>query len=154
MKYNLNFTILRYGSIYSELNFYNNYIYQLIKKALETKKIIHEGDGTELREYIHASDAAKRSVDIIESSTHSNKCYILTGVDQIERKVLFEMIKEISREKIDVIYKKNILKNHYRYSPYSYQPMNAKKFISNPQIDLGQGILNCIHNIKTEKNEL
>ena len=49
-KFNLNFTIIRYGSLYSEQNHHNNYIYNLIKEALITKTIDHKGVGQEIRE--------------------------------------------------------------------------------------------------------
>jgi UDP-glucose 4-epimerase len=65
-KFGLKFTIIRYGSVYGDRDFYNNYIYNLLKKAYETEKIEHSGDGEEIRDYIHVEDVAKLSVDIIE----------------------------------------------------------------------------------------
>ena len=35
-------------------------------------------------------------------------------------------------------------------SPYSFNPKMAKKLVSNPHIDLGQGILNLIEEIHSE----
>ena len=66
-KYGLPFTILRYGSVYSEKSYDNNYIYNLVYSAVSSGEINHNGDGNELREYIHAADASKLSVDVIES---------------------------------------------------------------------------------------
>lgn len=57
-KYNLPFIILRYGSVYSEKSYDNNYIYNLVKQAVLNKKIDHKGDGKEIREYIHAASSA------------------------------------------------------------------------------------------------
>ena len=34
--------------------------------------------------------------------------------------------------------------NHYKFTPYSFQPSISKKLVPNPQIDLGQGILETI----------
>ena len=68
-KHNLNFIIIRYGSVYSEHDFSNNYIYNLIKDAIENGEIIHNGDGEEFREYIHANDAAELSVDLVENNS-------------------------------------------------------------------------------------
>ena len=43
-------------------------------------------------------------------------------------------------------------KTHFKMSPYSFNPKMAKKLISNPHIDFGQGILNLIEEIhKKEK---
>jgi UDP-glucose 4-epimerase len=57
-KFNLDFTILRYGSVYAEKDYDNNYIYNVIKEAVLENQINHKGDGNEIREYIHAADAA------------------------------------------------------------------------------------------------
>src|SRR5690606_11041901 len=47
-RYGLDFTIIRYGSVYSERPFYNNYIYNLVKRAVLEKRIVHPGDGEEV----------------------------------------------------------------------------------------------------------
>lgn len=145
--HNLNYTILRYGSVYSELKNNNNYIFELIQKAIENLEIHHNGDGNEIREYIHAQDAAARSADVIENSKFLNQTFILTGIEQIKRIHLFEMIKEISDLPIKINLNKKRNKTHYYKTPYSFQPSTAKKIISNPQIDLGQGLLNCIKEV-------
>lgn len=147
-KFGLEFTILRYGSVYGEKNFYNNYIYNLIKKALETGKIIHNGDGEEVREYIHAADIAKLSAQVIEDEKFANEHLILTGIERIHRKELFDMINEILGDKLEIILNKNGYKNHYKTTPYSFHPTRSKKLVANPYIDLGQGILECIKNIE------
>ena len=84
-KHNLTFVILRYGSVYSERDYDNNYIYNLVKKAVIEGKINHKGDGHEIREYIHAADAAKLSVDVIETSAYDNIHAILTGTERMQR---------------------------------------------------------------------
>src|SRR5690606_10394387 len=103
-RHKLEFTILRYGSVYSEKDYDNNYIYNLIKDAIKKNKIVHNGDGNEIREYIHAGDAAKLSVDVIESNDFNNLHVILTGTERMKRIELFEMINEILNDKIDIEY--------------------------------------------------
>jgi len=146
-KYKLPFTILRYGSIYSEQNFENNYIFNLVKKAIETGAINHEGDGNEIREYIHAADAAKLSADVIEKNDFSGKHLILTGVERIKRVELFNMINEILGNKIKINLTNDGYKHHYKYTPYSFSPQESQKLTPNPYIDMGQGILNCIREV-------
>ena len=151
-KYDLNFTILRYGSVYSERNYDNNYIYNLIKKAVIENVIDHKGDGNEIREYIHAGDAAKLSVDVIESDKFNNVHVILTGTERIKRSELFNMINEILNNKIEIKYS-NIYNNHYKFTPYSFEPSLSRKLTANPHIDMGQGILECIRSVyKNERN--
>jgi UDP-glucose 4-epimerase len=147
-RYGLKYSIIRYGSVYSELEFDNNYIFNLIRKAILTNKIEHDGDGEEVREYIHASDASVLSVNIIEDDKYENEHLILTGFERMKRSELFEMIKEILNTDLEIILKKNGYKHHYKLSPYSFHPLASKKLISNPFIDMGQGILECIKEVK------
>ncbi len=151
-KHNLPFVILRFGSVYSERDYDNNYIYNLIKKAVLNKEINHHGDGNEIREYIHAADAAKLSVDVIESDTFLNLHVILTGTDRMKRIELFNMINEILNNEININCNDSGYQNHYKFTPYSFEPSVSKKLTSNPHIDMGQGILECIRAVyKNEK---
>lgn len=146
-RYNLNYTILRFGSVYSERDFENNYIYNLIHKAIKSGKINHSGDGNEIREYIHAADAAKLSVQILEKTEFEGKHLMLTGVERLKRVELFQMINEILGNKISVELANDGYKNHYRYTPYSFIPQESQRLTPNPYIDMGQGILNCIKEV-------
>ncbi|MGM0582634.1 MAG: NAD-dependent epimerase/dehydratase family protein [Bacteroidota bacterium] len=143
-KHNLSYTILRYGSVYSERSYENNYIYNLVEEAIKSGKIDHEGDGKEIREYIHAHDAAKLSVDVIETNKYENGQVVLTGVERMQRKELFLMIQEILNQELDITLKDNGYENHYKYTPYSFEPSVSKKLVANPHIDMGQGLLRCV----------
>ncbi len=149
--FDLDYTILRYGSVYCERNFSNNYIFELVKTAIETGKINHEGDGEEVREYIHAADAARLSVDVIEDVKFSKQHLILTGMEKMKRVELFNMIQEVLGEQLEIKLNKDGYHNHYRFTPYSFQATMSKKLVSNPFIDIGQGILECINEIKNQE---
>jgi UDP-glucose 4-epimerase len=146
-KFDLSFTILRYGSVYSERSYDNNYIYNLVKSAVLDNKIDHHGDGNEVREYIHAADASKLSVDIIESEDFKNLHVILTGTERMKRLDLFNMINEILNDKVDINCVNDSYQNHYKYTPYSFDPSVSKKLVANPHIDMGQGLLECIRSV-------
>ena len=150
-KHNLPFVILRYGSVYSEKSYDNNYIYNLVKEAVVNGRIDHKGDGEEIREYIHAADAAKLSVDVIETDVFNNIHVILTGTERMQRRELFNMIKEILNDKVEVNCFGNGYSNHYKFTPYSFEPSVSKKLIANPHIDMGQGLLECIRAVHNEK---
>lgn len=151
-KYNLPFIILRYGSVYSERPYENNYIYNLVKKAVLDKVIEHEGDGNEIREYIHAADAAKLSVDVIESDDYNNLHVILTGIEKMKRVELFNMINEILNGGLKISLNNQTSHDHYQYTPYSFEPSISKKLIANPHIDMGQGLLDCIRSVHHENH--
>jgi UDP-glucose 4-epimerase len=137
--------------VYSERPFHNNYIFNLVKKAVQEKKIVHPGDGEELREYIHAADAAKLSVQLLSDNNFVNEHVILTGVEPIKRKQLFQMIKEILGDDLEIVFEASGYNDHYKLTPYSFHPTISKKFVSNPFIDLGQGILECIRSVHSER---
>lgn len=150
-KFNLPFVILRYGSVYSEKPFSNNYVFNVVKSAVTTNRIVHGGDGEEIREYIHASDAAKLSVDVIESKEFNNLHVILTGTERMKRSELFNMINEIMNEKLEISYSNSGYHHHYKFTPYSFEPSVSKKLIANPHIDMGQGLLECIRAAHNQK---
>jgi UDP-glucose 4-epimerase len=143
-KYDFPFTILRYGSLYSDQDFENNYIFNLIKECISSGKIDHSGDGEEIREYIHAADAAKLSVDVVEKDEFRGKHIILTGVERLKRIELFGLINEIMGGEIEINLKNDGYSNHYKFTPYSFSPEESQRLLPNPYIDMGQGILNCI----------
>jgi len=151
-KFGLNFTIIRYGSVYGERDYENNYIYNLIKNAMTTGKIDHRGDGEEIREYIHAADVAKLACDVIKSDDYVNEHLILTGVERMHRKELFDMINEILESNIQINLNNDGYHNHYKTTPYSFHPSRSKKLVANPYIDLGQGILECMKDIEKNRN--
>lgn len=147
-KFGLPYTILRYGSIYGERNYHNNYIYKLVENAMLTGEINHSGDGEEIREYIHAADVAKLALQVIENDEFINEHIILTGVERMHRKELFEMINEMLGNKLNINLINDGYHNHYKTTPYSFHPTRSKKLIANPYIDMGQGILECMKDIE------
>ena len=62
------------------------------------------------------------------------------------------MIQEILGKKVELVLKNKTLKNHYKFTPYSFEPAISVKLFPNPQIDLGQGLLECIKNA-SKKNK-
>ncbi len=152
-RYGLKYTIIRYGSLYGERASHNNYIYNLLKDAIENGELRYKGDGEDIREYIHAADAAKLSVEILKDKQYENECLILTGMERMRRIDLLYMIKEIINKDIKIKQISNENFGHYRITPYSFHPTIAKKLVANPYIDMGQGLLECIKSI-IENEEL
>lgn len=149
--YGLNFTILRYGTPYGPRADERNSVYRVLRQAMQEGKIEYHGDGSEIREYIHAADAARLSVDIIDEA-YRNERVILTGHHPIRVSDFFVMVNEILGGNIRIQYstnnqKPNLLESHYRITPYSHSPKMAKKLVNHYYLDLGQGLLNCIEEI-------
>ncbi len=146
-RYDIPFTIIRYGSLYGERANESNGVYQMLREALTEGQINHQGNGEEFREYIHAIDAAILSVDVLDDESYSNKHTILTGVERMKQKDLLRMIQEVLNNNIKVNYSHEKKAGHYEVTPYSYHPNTARKLVSKSFIDLGQGLVSCIQHL-------
>lgn len=142
-QYNLNFTIIRYGSVYGERADESNRIYRLLREALLERRITFLGNGTEEREYIHGRDAARLSVDIL-APEYSNASVVLTGTERYRYKDLLELIREILGGDVEILLLDEEYKGHYKLTPYVFAPAVSKKLVSNPSVDFGQGLLECV----------
>ena len=139
----MNYTILRYGSLYGDRADSRNSLYRMIENAIKDNTIVYHGDGTETREYIHVKDAADLSIEALNEK-YNDQILMLTGAKSIKYGDLLEMINEMFQNKIEIIMHEKTSPTHYKMSPYSFNPKMAKKLVCNPHIDLGQGILNLI----------
>lgn len=144
--YGLDYTILRYGSVYGPRADTSNRVYRLLTQALTKGTLTFPGDGSEEREYIHCADAARLSVDILGDSGR-NETFILTGIERFSYAELLKLINEILGGSIDIQMLGGDYKGHYSLTPYHFQASLGKKLISNPCIDFGQGLLECIETL-------
>lgn len=152
-KYGLDFTILRYGSLYGPRSNEKNAVHNFLKQALENKKIIRQGNGSELRDYIHVYDAAQLSVKIL-SEEFKNQYVILSGHEKIRVRDLMLMIKEMLDNKIELEFREQeMLEHHYNITPFKFSPKLAKKIIDYSHVDLGQGVLDLLNILHTNKQE-
>ncbi|MBH11272.1 MAG: NAD-dependent epimerase [Candidatus Marinimicrobia bacterium] len=146
-QFDLNYTILRYGSIYGPRGNEFSSIRNMLLQALEKRKIVRRGDGEEIREFIHVKDAAQLSVDAL-GDKYKNKHLIITGNQQIKIKDLLIMIKEIFENKIEIEYNDDVELHHYEITPYSYRPSVAKKITPKSYYDMGQGLMDLIFDLE------
>ena len=152
-KYGLDFTILRYGTVYGPRADERNSMYRYLKQALMEGKITCYGTGEELREYVHVRDAAKLSVDIL-SEEFKNKHVIITGHHPVKFKDMLNTIKEMLGQKVEIEFRPPEKGGvHYSMTPYSFAPKIGQKLVSNLYTDFGQGLLGCLHEIQKEANE-
>ena len=144
--YNLPFTILRYGSLYGRRSDNKNTIHRFIHSALTEGVVRYQGTGDELREYIHAMDAANASVNILDEK-YENQHLVITGSQSSRVRDIMLMIAEMLENKVKLAYENLGLDAHYNITPYTFKPKLGKKLVVNPYIDMGQGLLDCIHEI-------
>ena len=149
-RYGLDFTILRYGSLYGPRAGVNNGIKRYLTQGLRDGKITHFGTGEEVREYIYIKDAARLTVDIL-SEDKANQHLIITGHHPMKVSDLLKMINEILDNKVSVEYAPSSGSDHYDFTPYSFKPQIGSKLVSNLYMDMGQGFLECLHDISNDK---
>ncbi|MGV3665386.1 MAG: NAD-dependent epimerase/dehydratase family protein [Leptospira bouyouniensis] len=151
--FNLDYTILRYGSLYGPRSDESNGLYRIVKSALETGKITYEGSADSLREYIHVEDAAKASA-VAMGDEFKNQSVVLTGQEPMRVIELLKMLAEILGRPDSVEFLEGDQVGHYVRTPYAYQPKLGRKYIPPMHVDLGQGLLQLIEEIKnTSKQE-
>lgn len=150
--YNLDFTILRFGSLYGNRANDFNYIYSAIKQAFTEGKIVRKGDGREIRDYVNVLDAARASVKIMDEE-YKNSYVMVTGVQTMKVADILLMIKEMLNNSIDIVYTNEKMEGHYEITPYSFKPRLAKKLILDYHYDLGQGILDCVYDTYKQLNQ-
>ncbi|MBL7058490.1 NAD-dependent epimerase/dehydratase family protein [Patescibacteria group bacterium] len=149
----LDYTLLRYGSLYGpraqEWNGLRKYVDQVVK----TGRLDYRGTGRERREYIHVVDAAILSVKVLDDA-HKNRAITVTGHQVLNSKTLINMIFEISNVEYNANFEdENIDHSHYETTPYRYTPKNAMKLVPLEFIDIGQGILDLVEQVSSEHNK-
>ncbi len=145
-QYGLDYTVLRYGTLYGSRSNLTNSVYRFIHQSLTEGKISYPGDGNEVREYINVLDAAQGSVEILDDE-FKNEYVIFTGHHPMRVNELFVMINEILKKDIKIDYIQPELDEHYRITPYTFIPKIGKKYVRKCYTDMGQGILICMQEI-------
>lgn len=148
-EFGLDYTILRYGSLYGRRADERNFIHRILLGALTKAKMSYGGTGDELREYIHVEDAARLSVEALRPE-HANTHLVLTGHHPLRVRDVMEMIREILQGKVRLEFSRDSFSGHYRITPYTYHPRVGKKLVSSVYTDLGQGLLDCIGELRAE----
>jgi len=145
-RHSLDFTILRYGTLYGPRAGEGNSIRRYLRQAVEEGRIDCNGTGEELREYINVKDAAKLSVDIL-AEEYANKHLIISGHQAMRFRDMLLSIREIVDKDIPIEFEDEASIGHYSYTPYSYTPSIGHKLVSNMYLDMGQGLLECLNDM-------
>jgi UDP-glucose 4-epimerase len=148
--YGLDYTILRYGSLYGPRSDYANGLYRIVRNALETGVLNYEGSPNTLREYIHVDDAAHASVAALEGE-FCNKSVVLSGQEPMRVLDLLEMLAEILGLKDAVRFIEGDQSGHYIRTPYSYKSNIGRKYIPPMHVDLGQGLVQLIESVQEDR---
>ena len=149
--YELDFVLLRYGSLYGPRSQNWNGIKGLARQVVNHGAVEYPGNGSEIREYIHVQDAAKLSVRALHDD-YKNKAITITGNQSMRVADMFSMLFEIAGKELNVKYlDEQQGSSHYGHTPYRYTPKTAQKIIPNQFVDLGQGLLDIVEEIHNDQ---
>lgn len=146
--YGLDYTILRYGSLYGPRSNQSNGLWRIVERALITGQVSYEGSAEAMREYIHVEDAALASVAALNEN-FKNQHMVLTGQESMRVIDMLKMLAEILNlpNSIEFIAQAG----HYVRTPYAYLPKIGRKYIPPIHVDLGQGLLQLIDEVKKQQ---
>ena len=146
--YGLDFTILRYGSLYGPRSDDRNGLWRIVKNALDTGKVIYEGSPETMREYIHVEDAARASITAL-GDEFLNQHFVLTGQEPMYVIDLLKMLAEMLGLPQDATqFVMTGRSGHYIRTPYAYEPKLGRKYVPPIHVDLGQGLLQLINEVQ------
>lgn len=148
-RYGLDYTILRYGTLYGPRADKRNSVYRYLKQAMEKKCVDCAGTGEEVRDYVYVKDAARLSVEILDPK-YRNQHLIISGHHPIQFKEMIKVIGEILGAPVKLKLKKEAVSAHYSYTPYSFSPKIGFKLTNHLYLDMGQGLLETIQAIHEE----
>lgn len=145
--FGLDYTVLRYGSLYGPRSNGANGLYRIVKQALQTGVVRYQGNPEAMREYIHVEDSARASVAVL-GEEFRNQHVILTGQEPMRVYDMLKMLAEILGRPEAVEFLDNEYEGHYVRTPYAYQPRLGKKYVPSMHVDLGQGLLQLIDEVR------
>jgi len=111
--------------------------------------IEYQGSPDSMREYIHVEDAAIASVEALNDN-FCNESIVLTGQEPMRVLDMLEMLAEILGLSDAVKFKAGGQLGHYVRTPYAYQPKLGRKYLPPCHVDLGQGLIQLIDEIRNK----
>ena len=125
--FDLDFTILRYGSLYGPRADASNGLYRIVRDALMRGSISYDGNPESIREYIHVEDAARASVAAL-GEEFRKESVMLTGHQPMRVLDLLKMLAEIMGLPDSVDFRNRAYAGHYVRTPYAYLPKLGRKY--------------------------
>ena len=146
-RFGLEYTILRFGSLYGPRAQEWNGLKRYVTQAVKERRIDYPGTGEERREYIHVIDAARLSLEAL-ATDYANQCLTLTGTQILNSAELLRMIQEILGGEVEINFTPEQRNpEHYEMTPYRFTPRVARKIVPNVFVDIGQGILDLVEEV-------
>src|SRR5208337_1457426 len=120
-EFGLEYTVLRYGSLYGREPNHWNFIYGVCKSLLTNGEFTYTSSPDAVREYIHINDAARETIRIARDREFANKAVLITGHQRMKMREFFDMVQEILGREVKIHYNPSGDNPHYVITPYSFE---------------------------------
>jgi UDP-glucose 4-epimerase len=147
--YNLNYTILRFGSIYGPRSNLKNGLLKIIYDSITKKKLIYRGTRKAIRSYIYVKDAAESSVDILNNKFRK-KIVLIKGKKEIRIISLLLMLKKMLNLNSKLYFLNRTQKGHYDKKPKPIKSLKTTKYYRLKTQDFMHSIKELIKIIETK----
>lgn len=151
-EFGLEYTIVRYGSLYGRDANEWNPIYNVLRSLLATNEYTYISSKDAIREYIHIYDAARETIRISMVPKFANKAVLITGHQRIKVEELFSIIGEMLGKELTIHYTPAEKHKHYVMTPYSFQADIPERVNLSTYIDITEGLLDCLREIQKENS--
>ena len=146
--FGLNYTILRFGSLYGSRSGNFNGINAIINGAIKNKKLIYAGSKLAAREYINVEDATKACIKVIQKK-YKNKYLTITGKRLVKVKNLMEILsKNLNIPKKKINYLNNKDDGHYDIKPTPFRPRPGNALKVKKEKDFKESLIKLTKELK------
>ena len=145
--YGLDYTILRFGSLYGSRAENWNGVKKIVKNAVLNRKVSYSGNKNSIREYTHVSDAAKACADILKNN-YKNKHMIIKGAKKIKVSDFLKKLSKLLKIKSKIQFQNKRYTGHYTLTPYTFKPKKGEKFILKSSTSFNDGLLQLVNELK------
>jgi UDP-glucose 4-epimerase len=152
-EFGLEYTVLRYGSLYGRDPNHWNFIYGVCKSLLTTGEFTYSSSPNAVREYIHINDAVRETVQIASDLQFANKAVLITGHQRMKMKEFFDMVQEILGKEVKIHYAPTGNNPHYIITPYSFEIDVPVRINLSTYVDISEGILDCLKEVQKELDQ-
>ena len=145
-KYKLNFTILRFGSLYGGRATKDNGLQKLITEAKKNRRIVYAGTKKAARKFIYINDAAKACLNSLKKK-YDNRYLTITGKQAIKITELVNILKKSLKINAKDVSYLNIKNNiHYANEPSLYIPRKGTKLTFGSKVNFKKNLKKLILN--------
>nr|WP_321351995.1 NAD(P)-dependent oxidoreductase [uncultured Methanoregula sp.] len=149
-EYGLNYTILKYGSLYGKEANHWNFIYRVCKELLTKGEYTYISSPESVREYIHIQDAARETIRIAQNPEFENHIVLISGHQRMKVQEFFGMLQEIIGKKCIIHYTPEEEHRHYIQTPYKFESEIPLRINLSTYVDISEGILDCLNEVHKE----